>query len=135
LENIHRYIHEKGMKPFPAAIAATKEIGTAVLATTLSLMAVFVPVAFMDGIVGRFLASFGLSMAFAVGISMIVSFTIVPMLGARFLPPAPAEGHVERKSVMVRIVDAFYAPIEWVYMALLRFSMKARWLIVVLSVA
>jgi HAE1 family hydrophobic/amphiphilic exporter-1 len=133
LENIHRYIHEKGMKPFPAAIAATKEIGLAVLATSLSLMAVFVPVAFMDGIVGRFLASFGLTMAFAVAISTIVSFTIVPMLSARFLPPAT--GHQQRPSVLTRAVDAFYMPIERAYMAMLRFSLRRRWVIVALSVA
>ena len=66
LENIYRFIDEKRMKPFPAAIHATKEIGLAVLATTLSLMAVFLPVAFMSGIIGRFLYSFGLTMAFAI---------------------------------------------------------------------
>ena len=73
LENIYRFIDEKGMKPFPAAIQATKEIGLAVLATTLSLMAVFLPVAFMSGIVGRFLYSFGLTMAFAIGVSLLVA--------------------------------------------------------------
>src|SRR6185369_2811073 len=85
LENIHRFIHEKGYKPFPTAVAATKNIGLAVLATTLSLMAVFVPVAFMSGIVGRFLAGFGLTMAFAIGVSMLVSFSLTPMLSARWL--------------------------------------------------
>ena len=129
LENIHRFIHEKGMKPFPAAIAATEEIGLAVLATSLSLMAVFLPVAFMSGIVGRFLLSFGLTMAFAIGVSVIVSFTIVPMLSARLLPPADSEGHVHR-SWLQRAVDFFYLPVEKVYLALLRFSMRQRWLIV-----
>ncbi len=83
LENIYRFIDEKKMKPFPAAIHATKEIGLAVLATTLSLMAVFLPVAFMSGIVGRFLYSFGITMAFAIGVSMIVAFTLTPMMAAR----------------------------------------------------
>ena len=69
LENIYRFVDEKGMKPFPAAIAATKEIGLAVLATTLSLMAVFLPVAFMSGMVGRFMRGFGVTMAFAIGVS------------------------------------------------------------------
>ena len=73
LENIYRFIDEKRMKPFPAAIHATKEIGLAVLATTLSLMAVFLPVAFMGGIVGRFLYSFGITMAFAIGVSLLVA--------------------------------------------------------------
>ena len=63
LENIFRYIDEKKVRPMPAAIYATNEIGLAVLATTLSLMAVFLPVAFMQSIPGRFLKSFGLTMA------------------------------------------------------------------------
>ena len=88
LENIHRYIHDKQMKPFQAAVAATKEIGLAVLATTLSLMAVFLPVAFMSGIVGRFLLSFGLTMAFAIGVSMIVAFTLTPLMASRMLRAA-----------------------------------------------
>ena len=89
------------MKPFPAALHATKEIGLAVLATTLSLMAVFLPVAFMSGIVGRFLYSFGLTMAFAIGVSLIVAFSLTPMLAARMLPlPAP-EGQ-ERKQLDAR---------------------------------
>jgi hydrophobe/amphiphile efflux-1 (HAE1) family protein len=134
LENVHRYIHEKGMKPFPAAVHATREIAPAVLATSLSLMAVFLPVAFMGGIVGRMLASFGITMAFAVAVSMIVSFTLVPMLAARMLPPAPAPGTHAKKSLLVRAVDAVYAPIERAYMAMLRFSMRRRWVIVALSV-
>ncbi|HEY0469427.1 MAG TPA: efflux RND transporter permease subunit [Polyangiaceae bacterium] len=80
LENIIRFIDEKGMKPFPAAVLATKEIGFAVLATTLSLMAVFIPVAFIGGIPGRFLKSFGYTMAFSIGVSLIVSFSLTPMM-------------------------------------------------------
>src|SRR3954465_14430967 len=85
LENIVRFIEEKGMKPFPAAVLATREIGLPVLATTLSLMAVFVPVAFVGGVPGRFLKSFGLTMSFAIGVSLLVSFTLTPMLSARWL--------------------------------------------------
>ncbi len=83
------------MKPFPAAVLATKEIGLAVLATTLSLMAVFIPVAFMPGIVGRFLKSFGLTMAFAIGVSLIVSFSLTPMLSARWLSGHKKHGSSE----------------------------------------
>src|SRR5207253_965855 len=75
LENIYRFVEEKGMPPFDAAIEGTREIGLAVMATTLSLMAVFVPVGFMGGIIGCFMSSFGLTAAFAVGISLVVSFT------------------------------------------------------------
>ena len=66
LENIYRYVEEKGMSPYQAAIEGTREIGLAVFATTLSLMAVFVPIGFMGGIVGRFMSSFGLTASFAV---------------------------------------------------------------------
>jgi predicted exporter len=66
LENIVRTVKEKGVPPLQAAVDATKEIGLAVLATTLSLVAVFLPVASMSGIVGRFLNSFGLTMAFSI---------------------------------------------------------------------
>ena len=126
LENIHRYIHEKKMKPFQASIQATKEIGLAVLATTFSLMAVFLPVAFMSGIVGRFLASFGLTMAFAILVSMIVAFTLTPMMAARMLPP-PTDHH--RKSWLERASDWVYAPILTVYNAMLRFCLRRRWVV------
>ncbi|HZG53382.1 MAG TPA: efflux RND transporter permease subunit [Pyrinomonadaceae bacterium] len=85
LENIYRFIEEKGMPPFQAAIEGTKEIGLAVMATTLSLLAVFLPVGFMGGIVGRFMSSFGLTASFAVAVSLVVSFTLTPMLAARFI--------------------------------------------------
>ncbi|MGI8468060.1 MAG: efflux RND transporter permease subunit [Pyrinomonadaceae bacterium] len=91
LENIYRFIEEKGMPPFQAAIEGTREIGLAVLATTLSLMAVFVPIGFMQGIVGRFMSSFGLTAAFAVGVSLIVSFTLTPMLAARLIKKPDTE--------------------------------------------
>src|SRR4029079_6739603 len=85
LENIYRFVEEKGIPPFQAAIEATKEIGLAVLATTLSLVAIFVPVGFMGGIVGRFMKSFGLTMSFAIMVSLLVSFTLTPMLSARWI--------------------------------------------------
>jgi multidrug efflux pump subunit AcrB len=138
LENIHRFIHEKKYKSFPAAVAATKDIGLAVLATTLSLMAVFIPVAFMSGIVGRFLAGFGLTMAFAIGVSMLVSFSLTPSLSARWLdqPERDEAGNeIEHKSWLERLVDVFYLPIERVYMAMLRWVMKRRWIVVLASLA
>ncbi len=124
LENIVRFIDEKKMKPFPAAVLATKEIGLAVLATTLSLMAVFIPVAFIGGIPGRFLKSFGYTMAFVVGISLLVSFSLTPMMSARWLKPN------QHDSWLTRLVDRFYRPIERIYMALLGFSLRRRWVIV-----
>lgn len=134
LENIYRHIEEHGMKPFPAAIRATKEISAAVLATTLSLMAVFLPVAFMSGIVGQFLRSFGLTMAFAIAVSMLVSFTLTPMMAARILPLPPTPGHKMRKSWLERGIDLFYAPFERGYGRVLGFLLRHRWIVVVASV-
>src|SRR2546430_2725030 len=90
LENIFRFIEEKGMPPFQAAIEGTKEIGLAVTATTLSLLAVFLPVGFMAGIVGRFMSSFGFTASFAIAVSLLVSFTLTPMLAARLIKRKPA---------------------------------------------
>lgn len=123
LENIIRFIEEKGMKPFPAAVLATKEIGFAVLATTLSLMAVFIPVAFIGGIPGRFLKSFGYTMAFSIGVSLIVSFSLTPMMSARMLRNDQHGGFLSR------LVDVAYKPIERLYMKMLHFSLKKRWVI------
>ena len=85
LENIFRFVEEKGMPPMQAAVEGTKEIGLAVTATTLSLLAVFLPVGFMGGIVGRFMSSFGLTASFAIAVSLLVSFTLTPMLAARWI--------------------------------------------------
>src|SRR5919202_602774 len=85
LENIYRFVEEKGYGAFEAAIEGTREIGLAVMATTLSLLAVFVPVGFMGGIVGRFMSSFGFTASFAIAVSLLVSFTLTPMLAARLI--------------------------------------------------
>lgn len=130
LENIYRFIEEKGMRPFEAAIEGTKEIGLAVMATTLSLLAVFVPVGFMGGIVGRVLSSFGLTAAFAVGVSLLVSFTLTPMLTSRFVKvkhPGEPDEHGSKDSRLFR-------PIERTYMGMLRWSMAHRGLVVLASV-
>ncbi|HNN91511.1 MAG TPA: efflux RND transporter permease subunit [Pseudomonadota bacterium] len=95
LENIVRFIEERGLRPARAAILATREIGLAVLATTLSLVAVFLPVSFMSGIVGRFLGSFGLTMSFAILVSLLVSFTLTPMLSGRWLARGKGGSHAE----------------------------------------
>lgn len=128
VENIFRYIEEKKQRPFDAAVNGTKEIGLAVMATTLSLLAVFVPVAFLSGIVGKFLSSFGLTMAFAIVVSLLVSFTLAPTLSARMLK-VTKPNFLERW--MSGLVNIFYRPIEAVYMVLLRFSMRHRWVIVI----
>ena len=116
LENIYRYIEEKHHTPYAAAIEGTKEIGLAVMATTLSLLAVFLPVGFMGGIVGRFMSSFGFTSAFAIAVSMLVSFTLTPMLCSRFVKPAPASGagHSSKDSAIFRFLDRHYTRmLEW----------------------
>src|SRR4051812_21257101 len=136
LENIFRYVNEKRMEPARAAIEATKEIGLAVLATTISLLAVFLPVAFMGGIVGRFLKSFGLTMAFAIAISLFVSFTLTPMLASKWLKaarPLAEAGRATKKPILERIVDSFYLPVERGYLSLLGWVMRHRWVVVVAS--
>jgi len=114
LENIYRFVEEKHMPPFQAAIEATREIGLAVLATTLSLVAIFVPVGFMGGIVGRFMKSFGLTMSFAILVSLLVSFTLTPMLSARWIKVAPkkdgdARGTTSKDSRVFAAVDRRYS--------------------------
>src|SRR5215813_4504419 len=99
LENIVRFIEEKGYDPFRAAIEGTKEIALAVMATTLSLVIIFVPIAFMTGYARRYVYQFGWTMAFSIIVSMLVSFTLTPMLSARLLKRSGAEpdtNHGER---------------------------------------
>ena len=154
LENIFRFIEEKGMPPFQAAMEGTREIGMAVTATTLSLLAVFLPVGFMAGIVGRFMSSFGFTSAFAIAVSLLVSFTLTPMLAARMIKrkhaTAKAPGKEtstspenEKRNSLAEFKDKyvqaqskegrFYRPIDRTYTWMLRWSMAHRWAIVVLS--
>src|SRR5436309_4682365 len=92
LENIFRFVEEKKMRPREAAREATAEIGLAVMATTLSLVVIFVPVSFMSSISGRFLYQFGITAAVAVMVSLLVSFTLTPMMSARLLRAEDAAG-------------------------------------------
>ncbi len=129
LENIYRFVEEKGMSPFQAAIEGTREIGLAVMATTLSLLAVFLPVGFMGGIVGRFMSSFGLTSAAAIAISLLVSFTLTPMLAARWIAVTPDHTHYEVSR------RGFYGAIDRNYTRLLGWAMGHRWVIVATCVA
>ena len=106
LENIYRYIEEEGYPPIRAAVSATQEIGLAVMATTLSLVVIFLPVVFLGGVAGRFLKSFGLTMAVSIMVSMLVSFTLTPMLSSRFL--RKNSQHQSKDSGFYRIIDRAY---------------------------
>ncbi len=128
LENIFRWMEEKKMSPAQAAVEGTKEVGLAVMATSLSLIIVFLPVAFMGGIVGRFMYSFGVTMAFAIAVSLLVSFTLTPMMAARYLRREDLHhesGTRER---------GLYAVVERGYLTLLDWSMRHRWAIVLAMV-
>ncbi len=121
LENIFRWIEEKNLHPFEAAKEATREIGLAVMATTLSLVVIFVPVSFMSSISGRFLFQFGITAAVAVLVSLLVSFTLTPMMSARFFRARAGHGHAAPKSR-----GGFYARLERRYLAALAFALRHR---------
>jgi HAE1 family hydrophobic/amphiphilic exporter-1 len=126
LENIFRFMEEKDLPPTKAAVEGTREIGLAVLATSLSLIAVFLPVAFMGGIVGRFMNSFGVTMAYAIAVSLVVAFTLTPMLSARWIRPKEIEAeHTSRE-------HGFYAWIERTYLRLLDRAMAHRGAVVLI---
>jgi HAE1 family hydrophobic/amphiphilic exporter-1 len=129
LENIVSFIEKKGQSPREAAVNATKDVGLAVLATTLSLLAIFMPIVFLGGIPGRFLSSFGATMAFSIAVSLFVSFTATPMLASRWLRAKTAVAH--QPSVLQRTVDTFYRPLEHAYEAGLRWVMRRRWVMVI----
>ncbi len=124
-ENIFRHMEEYGRSAMEASRTATAEIASAVVATTISLLVIFIPVAFMEGRVGRFFNSFGFTVGFAILMSMFVSFTMTPMLCSRFL--LVEKGHTASKSGWIS---------QWIdrtYLAILRFSLWQRWTIVLAS--
>ncbi len=127
LENIFRYVEEKKVKPFEAARLATADIGLAVTATTLSLVVIFVPVSFMSSVSGRFLYQFGLTASVSVLVSLLVSFTLTPMMSARLLR-ADAEAGPARSRM------GFYAWLERGYSWMLALSMRHRWAVVAVAV-
>jgi hydrophobic/amphiphilic exporter-1 (mainly G- bacteria), HAE1 family len=133
LENIFRFVEEKKMDTFEAARAATAEIALPVLATTLSLVVIFVPVSFMSSISGRFLYQFGITAAAAVLVSLLVSFTLTPMMSARLLRSQDAAGHAPESSDNdARSRQGFYAHIDRAYEKILRKTMAHRRLAAVL---
>jgi HAE1 family hydrophobic/amphiphilic exporter-1 len=128
LENIFRFVEEKGMNSFDAAREATRDIGLAVLATTLSLVVIFVPVSFMSSVSGRFLYQFGITSAVAILVSLLVSFTLTPMMSARLL-----RGENSRTGHGGGSRGGFYAYVDRVYGRMLAFSMRHRAAVCVLG--
>lgn len=129
LENVYRHV-ENGTPPFEASIIGTREITLAVFATTLSLIVIFLPTAFMEGRVGKFWRSFGITTAFAIGLSLFVSLTLTPMLCSRMLR-RPKHRPGARPGVVAR----FNAVLDDAYAWLVRWALKLRWGVVALAVA
>jgi HAE1 family hydrophobic/amphiphilic exporter-1 len=127
LENIYRYLEKENYTPIEAAIVATREIALAVVATTLSLVIVFVPIAFMSGYAKRYLNQFGWTMAMSILVSMLVAFTVTPALASRLLKrTAHGKSHED------------HAQNDWIhraYMAMLNWSLSHRWAIVAVALA
>jgi hydrophobic/amphiphilic exporter-1 (mainly G- bacteria), HAE1 family len=130
LENIFRFIEEKKKEPKEAAREATKDIGLAVLATTLSLVVIFLPVSFMSSISGRFLYQFGITAAVAILVSLLVSFTLTPMMSSRLIRLSDAQGGHESPASR----RGFYRWIDGGYSHLLAFAMRHRLVVALLAI-
>jgi HAE1 family hydrophobic/amphiphilic exporter-1 len=130
LENIFRFIEEKQMNPFDAAREATAEIALPVLATTMSLVVIFIPVSFMSSISGRFLYQFGITAACAILVSLLVSFTLTPMMSARMFRKVRPHGHHDAAKSRV----GFYGRIDHVYTTVLAFALRHRAVVAVVAI-
>lgn len=128
LENIYRRM-EEGESPLQASREGASEIGLAVMATTLSIVAVFVPVAFMKGIVGKFFFEFGITVTVAVLISLFVSLSLTPMMTSRFLYYRKKHGRI------YMFLERGFDKIFDVYRPLLAFSLRNRWKVIIIAVA
>jgi HAE1 family hydrophobic/amphiphilic exporter-1 len=131
LENIFRFIEEKRIDSKEAAREATKDIGLAVLATTLSLVVIFLPVSFMSSISGRFLYQFGITAAVAILVSLLVSFTLTPMMSSRLIRVSDVKGGHDAPASR----RGFYRYIDSAYTWMLAFAMRHRIAIAVVSIA
>ncbi|MES0335484.1 MAG: efflux RND transporter permease subunit [Candidatus Magnetobacterium sp. LHC-1] len=123
IENIYRHV-EAGDDPVKASHVATSEIGMAVVATTFSIVAIFLPVAFMKGLIGRFFLQFALTVVFSVLVSMLVSFTLTPMLAARFIRPQHKQTTLGRW--FHRWSEALHSNIERSYKGMLIVALRHR---------
>ena len=133
-ENIVRHA-EMGKDHITAALEGTKEIGLAVLATTLTIVAVFLPVAFMGGIIGRFFYQFGVTVSIAVLISMFVSFTLDPMLSAHWAEKPKSK---QKPSIVKRFFDWISAQLDklnHVYAHLLKLALRFRFITIAVAIA
>src|SRR6476661_743389 len=131
LENIFRFVEEKRMTAMRAAKEATADIGLAVMATTFSLVVIFLPVSFMSSISGRFLFQFGITAAVAVLVSLLVSFTLTPMMSSRLIRVSDAKGGHDGPASR----RGFYRYIDSAYSSMLAFAMRHRIAVALVAVA
>jgi hydrophobic/amphiphilic exporter-1 (mainly G- bacteria), HAE1 family len=124
IENIYRYLDEHDLAPIDAAIVATKEITLAVVATTLSLVIVFVPIAFITGYARKYLNQFGWTMSISILVSMLVAFTLTPAMSARLLKRKHPGGRKEHEHE--------YSVFDKPYKRILEWSLDHRWAIAVI---
>ena len=130
LENIVRYV-EQGMKPFEAAIRGAREISFTVISITLSLVAVFIPVLFMGGVVGRFFFSFAMTISIAILLSGFISLTLTPMLASRMLKVHHAEE--TQPGLLSRAFEGGYNLMAAAYRVTLDASLRVPWLMLLLT--
>ena len=121
LESVHHKL-EGGMPAAQAASEGTKEVAVAVMSGTWAVVAVFVPIAFMEGVVGRFFYQFGLAIVFSVLVSLLVSLTLTPALCAKFLSKL-------KLGAVARRLDAFHRGLEAFYRGVLHWALAHRWLV------
>lgn len=133
LENIMRHV-EKGEPVFQAALTGSREIGFTILSMTLSLVAVFIPVLFMGGILGRILHEFAVTISMAILISGFVSLTLTPMLCSRFIRPKAAERHGWLYLSMERFFDGMLHTYEWTLKLVLKHRLPILAVTVILTV-
>ena len=129
LENIFRHREEIDPDPVSAALNGTRQVVFAVLAATLTLVAIFAPVIFMQGIIGRFFQAFAVVVTFGVLVSLFVSLTLTPMLCARYLKVA------ERHGWLYRFLEGGFRAMDWVYRRFLNGALRFRWTVVILTIA
>ncbi|MBI5742998.1 MAG: efflux RND transporter permease subunit [Elusimicrobia bacterium] len=129
LENIYRHMEEHKMSPLKAAMDGSKEIGFAVVAMSAALLVIFIPLAYMGGIIGRFLKSYGLTIAFAVALSVFVALTLTPMLCSLFLKIRPGE-----KTRLEKFTDHVNEWLSSRYITMLEWALARRKRMVVYGV-
>jgi len=127
LENIYRHAEEHGSSPVDAAVQGTRQVIFAVMAATLTLVAIFAPVIFMQGIIGRFFEAFAIVVTFGVLASLFVSLTLTPMLCSRFLKVTKKHGR------LYYFIDRGFHALDTAYASLLNTSLKHRWAVVLMT--